>query len=49
MTAEIVGGAEKYPGPHGKTPRGVESSITADDDLESSNVRFREHSSKGSA
>ena len=25
---EIVGGAERYPGPHGKTTRGVESSIT---------------------
>ena len=31
---EIVGGAEIHPGPHGKAPHGVESSITADDDLE---------------
>lgn len=38
--AEIVRGAERYPGPHGKTPRGVESSITAADDLETPNIRF---------
>ena len=31
---EIVGGAERYPGPHGNAPHGVGSSIIADDDLE---------------
>lgn len=41
----LVGGAERYPVPHGKTPRGAESSISAADDLVSPNVRFWKSSS----
>jgi hypothetical protein len=39
-TVMVVGGAERHPRPHGNTPRGVEPSSTAADDLENPNAGF---------